>query len=221
MPLWKLQTIGDSDDEFLYDIHNRRVTSIELKAGVAFTLRRFHGFVEELVRGGWARFVAGLRKNKAILGEAEDLYAFLFGSERASLEQYVPILLEVQENLCFYCRDPLVRKTGHVDHFIPWARYPVDLAHNFVLAHGACNEAKAHILAAYDHLERWTRRNLDHAETLESEFGAKKLFHDLHASQAVTRWAYTIAEQSQSKVWQSKESGLVDLDARWRVLPGL
>jgi hypothetical protein len=213
MPLWKLQTVGDSDDEFLYDNHrSSKVTSIELKAGVAFTLRRFHGFIEELVRGGWTRFVAGLRENKAILGEAEDLYAFLFGTERASLEHYVPILLEVQEDHCFYC---------HVDHFIPWARYPVDLAHNFVLAHDDCNAAKSNILAAYDHLERWTLRNRDHAKSLESEFGAKKLFHDLGASRAVTRWAYTIAEQSQSKVWQSKRSGLVDLDARWSVLPDL
>jgi hypothetical protein len=221
MPLWKLQTIGDSDDEFLYD--NRRgakVRSIELKAGVAFTLRRFHGFIEELVRGGWARFVAGLRENKLILGEAEDLYAFLFGNERASLEPYVPILLDVQDGACFYCRGSLVRKSGHVDHFIPWARYPVDLAHNFVLAHGACNEAKSNILAAYDHLQRWTIRNLDHARTLESEFGAKRLFHDLSASRAITRWAYELAEQSRSRVWQ-KESHLVDLDARWHLLPGL
>jgi hypothetical protein len=57
MPLWKLQTIGSFKDEFLYDnTPTARVTSIELKAGVTFTLRRFHGFTEELVRGNWARF---------------------------------------------------------------------------------------------------------------------------------------------------------------------
>jgi hypothetical protein len=222
MPLWKLQTIGDSDDEFLYENHRgTKVTSIELKAGVGFTLRRFHGFIEELVRASWARFVAGLRENKAILGEVEDLYAFLFGTERASLERYIPILLDVQGGVCFYCRRPLVRKTGHVDHFIPWARYPVDLAHNFVLAHGACNEAKSNMLAAYGHLEAWAIRNLDHAKTLDSEFGARRLFHDLRASQAVTRWAYTIAEQGRSKFWLARESALVELDARWRSLPGL
>jgi HNH endonuclease len=153
MPLWKLQTIGDSDDEFLYDNHRgAKVTSIRLKAGVAFTLRRFHPFIEELVRGGWARFVAGLSQNKAMLGEAEDLTAFLFGTERASLEPYVPILLELQDGACFYCQASLVRKTGHVDHFIPWARYPVDLAHNFVLVHDACNKDKSNVLAAYDRL---------------------------------------------------------------------
>ena len=220
MPLWKLQKIGSFKDDFLYDnTPTARVTSIELKAGVAFTLRRFHGFTEELVRGNWARFVAGLRENKTILGEAEDLYAFLFGTERASLEPYVPILHDVQGGVCFYCRR-LLSKSGHVDHFIPWARYPVDLAHNFVLAHDACNGAKSNVLAAYDHLERWTARNLDHAKTLDSEFAAKRLFHDLHASQAITRWAYTIAEQSRSKVWQ-RGKHLVDLDERWLRLPGL
>jgi predicted RNA binding protein YcfA (HicA-like mRNA interferase family) len=196
------------------------VTSIQLKAGVAFTLRRFHPFIGEPVRGGWARFVAGLSQNKATLGEAEDLTAFLFGTERASLEPYVPILLELQDGVCFYRQASLVRKTGHVDHFIPWARYPVDLAHNFVLAHDACNKDKSNVLAAYDDLERWTVRNRDHAKTLESEFDTNKLSHDLDTSRAITRWAYTIAEQSQSKVWLSRTSRFVDLDTRWRTLPG-
>jgi len=220
MPLWKLQTIGDSNDEFLYDNHrDHKVGSIQLKAGVAFTLRRFHPFIEELVRGGWARFVAGLSQNRPMLGEAQDLFAFLFGTERASLERYVPMLLDLQDGDCFYCQASLVRKTGHVDHFIPWGRYPIDLAHNFVLAHDACNKDKSNVLAAYDHLERWTLRNSDHAKTLESEFDAKKLFHDLDASRAITRWAYTMAEQSQSKVWLSRPSRFVDLDMRWRMLP--
>jgi hypothetical protein len=67
-------------------------------------------------------------------------------------------------------------------------------------------------LRVFDHLERWTVRNRDHAKTLESEFDTNKLFHDLDASRAITRWAYTIAEQSQSKVWLSRTSRFVDLD---------
>ncbi len=34
--------------------------------------------------------------------------------------------------------------TAHIDHFIPWSRYPIDLGHNFVLAHAGCNSAKAY-----------------------------------------------------------------------------
>ena len=37
---------------------------------------------------------------------------------------------------------------GAVDHFIPWRRYPLDLGHNFVLAHSACNSSKGDRLAA-------------------------------------------------------------------------
>ncbi len=29
-----------------------------------------------------------------------------------------------------------MKQDPHVDHFIPWSRYPRDLARNFVLAHG-------------------------------------------------------------------------------------
>jgi hypothetical protein len=90
-----------------------------------------------------------------------------------------------------------------------------------VLAHDACNKDKSNVLAAYDHLERWTVRNRDHAKTIESEFDTNKLFHDLDASRAITRWAYTIAEHSQSKVWLSRTSRFVDLDTRWHTLPDL
>ncbi len=41
--------------------------------------------------------------------------------------------MEIQEGRCFYCE----RRLGgapHVDHLVPWSRYPVDLGHNFVVA---------------------------------------------------------------------------------------
>jgi 5-methylcytosine-specific restriction endonuclease McrA len=161
-------------------------------------------------------------RNKQILGDAEDLHAFLFGTERASLAEYVSLFVDVQKGACFYCERPLRKNAGHVDHFIPWTRYPVDLAHNFVVAHRECNEAKSNLLAAHDHLARWVFRNRYHATALKAEFNAKKLFHDVHASTAVTRWAYTIAEQSGSKVWRGPtRAELVHLDPGWRMLAGL
>src|SRR5262249_46076578 len=126
MPLWKLQTVGGQDDEFLYS--NRRgeaVDHIELRPGVMFTLRRFHGLVQELVRGEWLRFVRGLRANIQILGESEDLYEFLFGSERASLAPYAEILRDIQSGACFYCKRRIDTAAGQVDHFVPWSRYPL------------------------------------------------------------------------------------------------
>ena len=41
-----------------------------------------------------------------------------------------------------------MKQDPHVDHFIPWSRYPRDLAQNFVLAHGACNLDKGDMLSA-------------------------------------------------------------------------
>ena len=56
-------------------------------------------------------------------------------------------LQEMQENRCFY-RGGAMKQDPHVDHFIPWSRYPRDLAQNFVLAHGACNLDKGDMLTA-------------------------------------------------------------------------
>jgi len=72
------------------------------------------------------------------VGGATDLELFLFGGARVDLSAARAALQEMQENRCFYCGS-LMRQDPHVDHFIPWSRYPRDLAQNFVLAHGACN----------------------------------------------------------------------------------
>jgi hypothetical protein len=221
MPLWKLQTIGEQHDDFLYPNRpGESVDHIELRPGVTFTLRRFHGLIRELVRGEWLRFVRGLRVNRPILGESEDLYEFLFGSERASLEPHAEILREVQQGACFYCSRGLGPDMGQVDHFVPWSRYPLDLAHNFVLAHAGCNDSKSNLLASVEHLERWWVRNADSERLLADAFGERRLVHDLSASRAITRWAYEVAEQSGSKVWRSRTARSVELDPRWRAVVG-
>jgi 5-methylcytosine-specific restriction endonuclease McrA len=219
MPLWKLQTVGGQLDEFLY--RNRRgeaLDRIELHPGVMFTLRRFHGLVQELVRGEWLRFVRGLKSNCRILGESEDLYEFLFGSERASLQPHTEMLRDIQSGMCFYCLRRIDAK-AQVDHFVPWSRYPLDLAHNFVLAHASCNESKSNLLASVEHLERWCARNIKRG--LQERFAERRFLYDLGASRAITRWAYGLAEQGGSKVWRSKSATPVELDPRWRDVVGL
>jgi 5-methylcytosine-specific restriction endonuclease McrA len=139
MPLWKLQTIGQERLDFLYENVGKDKT-IELRAGVAYCFRKFHGLISDLVRGAWVRFVR--QQNMDILGETADLNEFLFGSERASLAAIRPVLMEVQSGSCFYCGSALKPANTDVDHFIAWARYPVDLGHNFVLADRVCNNKK-------------------------------------------------------------------------------
>ena len=51
-PLWKLQTIADTQMDFLYPSIGRGST-ITLRPGIVFCLRRFHGLVGNLVRGAW------------------------------------------------------------------------------------------------------------------------------------------------------------------------
>jgi len=52
MPLWKLETVGGSKFNFLYP-NQGDSNSIELRPGVAYCLRQFHGLIGDLVRGAW------------------------------------------------------------------------------------------------------------------------------------------------------------------------
>jgi hypothetical protein len=210
MPLWKLQTVGHERLDFLYENVDRG-NSITLKAGVAYCFRAFHDLVLDLIRGAWLRFVRA--QNTDGLGDITDLSAFLFGSERVSLGQYQPILMEVQKGSCFYCGTSFGRKVD-VDHFIPWSRYPVDLGHNFVLSHAGCNRSKSDHLAAEPHLARWLERNEENARMLLDGFREAGLLHDLSASESIALWAYAQAERIGGRVWL-EGSTLVALSDEW------
>ena len=205
MPLWRLQELAGGVEPFLYR-NTGRGSEITLEPGIAFCFRRFHGLVRNLVQGAWLRFVRKVGGNASILGDSTDLAEFLFGSERASLAEYVPILRDVQRGVCFYCRRP-IRAGAEVDHFIPWSRYPTDLGHNFVLTHRGCNGKKRELLAALPHLERWRRRNDDHGEELAQRFDERKLVHSLDGSHEVARWAYQQAENVGASVWNQERRG--------------
>ena len=129
---------------------------IQLYSGVAFCLRRFRPLISELVHGAWAQWVR--RQNLKLIGETTDLHSFLFGTERSNLAPVREVLQEIQ-NRCFYCDRSMRTQQSVVDHFVPWALYPVDLGHNFVLAHVECNSQKRDLLAAEDYLAAWTERN--------------------------------------------------------------
>lgn len=213
MPLLKLQTLGATTIEFLYA--NTVVDGgITLKPGVAFCLRRFHGLIEDLVRGAWLRYVR--RTNQNLIGEAADLSEFMFGSEREDLGAYVPILRDLQMDACFYCGKRLSKP--EIDHFIPWSLYPVDLGHNFVLADEGCNGKKSDVLAGTRHLARWWRQVDDHGAALASEFDNAGKVHDAAASQRVTTWAYANAEQAGALLWV--EAKKFEKSAGWRAAVG-
>lgn len=207
MPLWKLQHIGEQVDDFLYENCGQGGVII-LRPGIAYCIRQFHGQILAMVQGVWVQWIRKIRRNQALLGQSTDLAEFLFGAERNFLAAYHPILQETQNNYCFYCLKK-IKGAGDVDHFIPWSRYPVDLGHNFVLAHKSCNSSKGNFLAAKEHLQHWRERNEQNNNELTSYFDEHGLVHDLSTSNAIVDWSYGQAEQAGAHLWRSKGEGLV------------
>lgn len=202
MPLWKLQLAGQERLDFLYE--ERLIErGIILRPGVAACFRAHFGVVQALVQAAWLSFVQRLPLNRPILGSMTDLADFLFGSERSGLRVIADGLLDLQNGSCFYCGGR-IRDGGAVDHFIPWSRYPLDLGHNFVLAHTSCNQDKRDMLAAAGHLQRWVRRVDTDGATLGEVFNAARFPFDADASLSVAEWAYENAERAGALVWVRK-----------------
>ncbi|MCU1326447.1 MAG: endonuclease [Bryobacterales bacterium] len=191
MPLRRLQRVGPQILDFLYS-NVQTGDTIELRAGVAYCLRKFHGLVSDLVRGAWVRYVR--RLNASTLAEATDLDEFLFGSERAVLAAVRPALMDLQRGRCFYCATTLKPADTEVDHFVPWSRYPSDLGHNFVLADSRCNRKKSDRLAAYEHLAAWSDRYANYGDQIRDALADPGLVSELAASNRVVGWAYSQAE---------------------------
>jgi len=214
MPLWKLQSVGQEIDEFLYRRADFANGCILLLPGVADTLRSFHGLITHLIRGGWVDQVRRIGSNRVLLGESPDLYSFLFGTGRQNLDGYRAVLREFQRARCFYCLKE-VRDEGAADHFIPWARYPIDLGHNFVFAHATCNGSKRDYLAHPDHLMHWREQNLERDDELTHMLHDAGLLHDALRCEFIARWAYEQGENAGAHVWLRK-GALTPLDGSWR-----
>lgn len=216
MPLWKLQRVGADKLDFLYE--EAIVDSgIVLRPGVAECFRQQFTVVQALVQMAWLSFVQRLPANRPVLGSSGDLADFLFGSERSGLSAIVSGLRDLQHGECFYCRGRL-HETVEVDHFIPWSRYPRDLGHNFVLAHGACNHDKRDMLAAPVHLTRWVERNDNYNAALQQIFDEARFLYDMDASLTVAEWSYETAERAGALVWVRKKGQTTRLSSEWRHL---
>lgn len=126
----------------------------------------------------------------------------------------VPVLNEIQEGACFNCSGPLREQAAHVDHFIPWSRYPVDLGHNFVRAHGGCNRKKSDRLAYSGHLDRWVERNEQHGGLLAERFEQDGVICDLRSSLRIANWAYPQTFDCPGLTWW-RDDELVPLTPDW------
>jgi 5-methylcytosine-specific restriction endonuclease McrA len=172
---------------------------------------RFYELLRDLIHGAWVRFVQ--RLNVSRLSNVTDLGTFLFGQERASLDEYRTILMDVQHGICMYCQKRL-SKQSQVDHFIPWSRYSTDLGHNFVLAHDQSNNAKSDYLAAEKHLAAWVERNWLHQKELQFRLQEAMLPCDLSAAIQIAKWVYQQTEKANGQVWVT-EKVLQHLSPTW------
>jgi len=199
MPLFRLQTLRGEIKEFLYEnkIHEGAIT---LKPGIAFNLRRFHILIQHLVRGAWVRHIRSNPRNVPLLGSILDLEEFLFEIRRAQYPRIKETLRDLQKGRCFYCQQP-IRTEDALDHFIPWAKYPSDLGHNFVLADRGCNADKSDLLADLRFRDRWEERNGSENTILTEAFRADAVPSDLAASRSIAEWAYALSEESRTALW--------------------
>jgi len=214
MPLWRLQRIGAEQLNFLYENQGDGGV-IRLLPGIAYCFRKFHALISDLVQGAWVRYVR--QQNLTLIGETADLQEFLFGSERNNLATVRPVLLDLQHGRCFYCNRGVVGETAHVDHFVAWVRYPVDLAHNFVLADSRCNGKKRDRLPACEHLAAWTERNAQYGAQLCDALSQRGIVGELATSNRVAQWAYAQTEAAHGLTWLRADE-MVPLAAAWRNL---
>ena len=212
MPLWRLQVLRNETLEFLYS-RSPVAGSIRLKLGVSANFRRFHGMIIRMTQSEWQRFIQEIPSNASLLGATSDLGQFLFGAERAALTRMLEPLADIQHGLCLYCMKRV--DAGEVDHFVPWSRYPRDLAHNLVFAHKQCNRKKSDLLAAEAHLESWVQRNADHASTIGDAGRHAGVLVDLAAVVNVAAWAYAHGAGLRASAWIAGDT-VEQLTERWQ-----
>jgi hypothetical protein len=214
MPLWKLQTVGGerrvlhAQAEFDSDAIRLRLACRRPRALYGLVLMHARRLLRQ---------ITNIAANRPLLG-GSDLASFMFGSERLGSDGFRAVLRDHQGGRCLYCRKEL-RGAGCVDHFIAWSRYPVDLGHNLVLAHDACNAKKRDFLAYPAHLERWQVSHMERASELAQRFDSLALPHDRERSRAIAWWAYEQGEAAGAHAWIDADR-FVRLDSSWRDVLG-
>lgn len=195
-PARYLQNLGGRAELFLYE---PMVGGLCLLPGVAYCLRRFQPLVHQLSRSGWVRQIKAIGQNARLLGETDDLEAFLFDTPRQALHQIGAGLRQLTGSRCFYCGGRV--HEADVDHFVPFSLYPRDLMHNFVLAHPACNRSKSDTLAALPHLERWREYIDRHDDDLREIGHTVGRPAEAANSLAVARWGYGNGVSGGAQAW--------------------
>jgi 5-methylcytosine-specific restriction endonuclease McrA len=194
-PIQYIQNLGGGKTVFLFDTDKDGIT---LLPGVAFCLRRFQPLVQQLSRGHWIDHIKSNKLNSHLLASDSDLESFLFETSRQALTVVATGLRKIS-NRCHYCHQTVTE--ADVDHFIPHALYPRDLAHNLVLAHPSCNRSKSDTLAAKQHLRNWLEFAQTNADDLCQIGHEAGIIADKSSTEAVARWGYANGIAAGSQAW--------------------
>jgi 5-methylcytosine-specific restriction endonuclease McrA len=197
-PINYLQNVGGGVLPFLYESN---ASSITLKSGVTYCLRRFQPLIQQLARSRWTDFIKKNTKHTPMLGEKDDLNSFLFETSRKTLALVCKGLKDLYGNKCFYCNK--AASELEVDHFIPFSLYPRDLMHNFVLACPTCNRSKSDTLAAKIHLDGWIEIATKNSKAIQKIGEKVGVSANLETSIAIAKWGYGTASQNQNYCWIS------------------
>jgi 5-methylcytosine-specific restriction endonuclease McrA len=195
-PIFHLQ---DDSNQFLYEYPTLR-NGMVLKPGVAYCLRKFSEYIIQYARNGWIDHIKKTKRNQPILGIDNDLESFLFGSTRKKLTSLRDYLLNHQSGRCFYCNNAASSESD-IDHFIPWKKYPRNLAQNLVLACPKCNRSKSDMLAAKIYLDKWLDKVLTN-DARSLEINKIGFISDRECTYKVSSWAYTNGVESNSLAWE-------------------
>lgn len=200
MPVTYLQNLKGQNVEFLYRLEDSQ-KQLVLLPNVMYCLRQFSEIIEELCQKKWIDFVRLNKGNLLVLDGLPDLATFMFEPSRNQLRQVGEFLVDLQACRCFYCQKPIKQNKWAVDHFIPWAMYPADTGHNFVLADEKCNLAKSDFLASKEFLLKWQERNKNFDYLITEQVSKLGFLTDIERSHNVANWAYTQAEENGYIFW--------------------
>lgn len=203
MPVTYVQNLKGQNVEFLYRLEDSQ-KQLVLLPNVMYCLRQFSEIIEELCQKKWIDFVRLNKGNLLVLDGLPDLATFMFEPSRNQLRQVGEFLVDLQACRCFYCQKPIKQNKWAVDHFIPWAMYPADTGHNFVLADEKCNLAKSDFLASKEFLLQWQERNKNFDYLITEQVSKLGFLTDIERSHSVVNWAYTQAEENGYLLWINK-----------------
>ena len=184
------------------DFDNR----IQLLPGVSEAFARLAPLLRSFIQQRWVEKVAALNPGENV---ATDLGQHLFGVDRIALGPVTRPLVALQGGCCFYCGRPLAGEV-HIDHFLPWSRFPDNGLANLVAADARCNGAKRDFLADAPHLTDWQARLSAQAPVL-TQIG-REIAWDVGAerSRGAARSLY-LALPENGRVWLQRD-GLVTPD---------